>query len=198
MRKNLRHIVETDDVEQIIRLYNNGMSMSKIAYALNFSETTIRSVIKNHTGKYLDKIIQTPPDNVEAKDPVTGQMIRRRKTEEEIAKDVLYLYDNNVPIPQIIARLKSVCNSEVRQILVNAGRIEPDDNTHKTITVEGIDSFIKSVHPGDKFRVNATNLGYGGKIITVDKLYKRFITTTDNESFMYVDLYIGKRITDKE
>lgn len=103
MRKNLRHIVETDDVEQIIRLYNNGMSMSKIAYALNFSETTIRSVIKNHTGKYLDKIIQTPPDNVEVKDPVTGHMIRRRKTEEEIAKDVLYLYDNNVSIPQIIA-----------------------------------------------------------------------------------------------
>lgn len=198
MRKNLRHIVEVDDVEQMIHLYNNGMSMSKIAYALNFSETIVRSVIKNHTGKYLDKIIQTPSDHVETKDPVTGQTIHRRKTEEEIANDVLYLYDNGVSIPMIIARMKSVCNSEVKQILVDAGRIEPDHETHKTITIEGIDSFIKTVHPGDKFKVNMNTLGFGGKVITVDKLYKRFITTTDNESFMYVDLYVGKRITDEE
>lgn len=198
MRRNLRHIVEVEDVEQMIHLYNNGMSMSKIAYALNFSETAVRSVIKNHTGKYLDKIVQTPPDHVMIKDPVTGQMIQRRKTEKEIASDVIYLYDNGLSIPKILSRMKGVCNSEVKQILVDAGRIDPDDETHKTITVEGIDDFIKTIHPGDKFKVNMTHGGNGGKTITVDKKYKRFITTTTGESFMYVDLYVGKKITNEK
>ena len=194
--KSVRYIVEIEDADQMIRLYNNGMSMSDIAYILNYNRSTVKSVIKSHTGKYLEQIVKTPK-NTKEKDHITGSAMERRKTEEEINNEVLRLYDNGVSIPNIITKLRSVCNSEVKQILVDAGRIKPDYQTHKSITSKGIDSFIKTVNPGDKFKIRLNGYGYG-KAITVSKLYKRFVTTTDNESFTYVDLYIGQRITDDE
>lgn len=188
------YILEASDKAKIIELYRKGIPMGKIARLTGYHWNTVRSVVKNETGNYTEVDPKFPKKDEK---PIYVAKTRR-KTEEQLKKEVITLYESGKSVDEIISISKALTRSEIEQILFDKGKIEDDTGKFtKAASVDQIKEFAATVKPGDKFRISTSNYNstYEYKYInvTVNKTYNKLVST-DKGYFNYADLYYGKRL----
>lgn len=188
------YILEASDKAKIIELYRKGIPMSKIGRLTGYHHNTVRSVIKNETGCYTEVNPKFPKKD----DEFIYTAKAHRKTEEELKKEVLSLYEDGKSVDEIIAKTKSLTRSEIEEILFDKGKIEDDTGKFvKAASVEDIKEFASTVKCGDKFRISIGNYNsaYDGNyiVVTIQNTYTNLVST-DKGYFKYADLYYGKKL----
>lgn len=201
-----RFIVEVEDKEEIIRLYRRGFSISEISIVTGFSDSTVRGLIKENTGKYTEidpasdrgqRIIKTNSDRL-----VFTPKKDERKSEEELKDQVIALHSKGYSINKIISEVKDLTRTEIENILFDKGLIERDSEGRrikKSVDMSDIRKFAKSIKIGDVFTVRAyfhdlrkAELEEEYVTATVQKKYRN-VVLTDKGSYSYIDLYLLKQ-----
>lgn len=189
-----RYILEASDKAKIIRLYRKGIPMTKIGRLTGYDHNTVKSVIKNNTGFYTE----VNPKFRKKDDEVVYIAKAHRKTEEELKKEVIALYEEGKSIDDIIIKTKSLTRTEIEQILFDKGKIKDDTGKFvKAASVKDIREFASTVKCGDRFRVSIGNYNtaYDDRyvVVTVQNIYKNLVAT-NNGYFNYADLFYGKKL----
>lgn len=199
-----RFIVEVEDKEEIVRLYKRGFSIAEISVVTGFSDTTVRRLVKENTGKYTEidpasdrgqRIIKTNSDKL------VFTPKEERKSEEDLNQQVISLYSKGYSINDIITEVKDLTRTEIENILFDKGMIERDSEGRrikKSIEMSDVRKFAASIKVGDVFTVRSyfhdiRKAGLEEKFVTatVQKKYKN-VVLTDKGSYSYVDLYLLK------
>lgn len=188
------YILEASDKAKIIELYRKGIPMARIARLTGYHHNTVRSVVKKETGNYTEINPKFPKKD----DEIIYTAKARRKTEEELKKEVLALYEEGKSVDEIIVKTKALTRTEIEQILFDKGKIEDDTGKFvKAASVEQVREFASTVRRGDRFRISTSiyNSTYADRYInvTVQATYRNFVTT-DKGTFSYADLYYGKKL----
>ena len=199
-----RSIVEVEDKEEIIRLYKRGFSIAEISVVTGFSDTTVRRLVKENTGKYTEidpasdrgqRIIKTNSDKL------VFTPKEERKSEEDLNQQAISLYSKGYSINDIIAEVKDLTRTEIENILFDKGMIERDSEGRrikKSVEMSDVRKFAASIKVGDAFTVRnyfhdlrKSELEEEFVTATVQKKYKN-VVLTDKGSYSYVDLYLLK------
>lgn len=199
-----RCIVEVEDKEEIIRLYKRGFSIAEISVVTGFSDTTVRRLIKENTGKYTEidpasdrgqRIIKTNSDKL------VFTPKEERKSEEDLNQQVISLYSKGYSINNIITEVKDLTRTEIENILFDKGMIERDSEGRrikKSVEMSDVRKFAASIKVGDAFTVRnyfhdlrKSELEEEFVTATVQKKYRN-VVLTDKGSYSYVDLYLLK------
>lgn len=189
------YILEASDKAKIIELYRKGIPMAKIARLTGYHHNTVRSVVKKETGNYTEV---NPKFHKNSDDEIIYTAKAHRKTEEELKKEVLALYEEGKSLDEIITKTKALTRTEIEQILFDKGKIEDDTGKFvKAASVEQVREFASTVRRGDRFRISTTiyNTSYADRyiVVTVRNTYKNLVAT-DKGYFSYADLYYGKKL----
>ena len=199
-----RFIVEVEDKEEIIRLYKRGFSIAEISVVTGFSDTTVRRLVKENTGKYTEidpasdrgqRIIKTNSDKL------VFTPKEERKSEEDLNQQVISLYSKGYSINNIITEVKDLTRTEIENILFDKGMIERDSEGRrikKSVEMSDVRKFAASIKVGDTFTVrnyfhDLRKAGLEEEFVTatVQKKYRN-VVLTDKGSYSYVDLYLLK------
>lgn len=199
-----RFIVEVEDKEEIIRLYRRGFSIAEISVVTGFSDTTVRRLVKENTGKYTEidpasdrgkRIIKTNSDKL------VFTPKEERKSEEDLNQQVISLYSKGYSINNIITEVKDLTRTEIENILFDKGMIERDSEGRrikKSVEMSDVRKFAASIKVGDVFTVRnyfhdlrKAELEEEFVTATVQKKYRN-VVLTDKGSYSYVDLYLLK------
>lgn len=188
------YILEASDKAKILELYRKGIPMTKIGRLTGYHHNTVRSVVKNETGHYTE----VDPKFLKKDDEVVYTAKAHRKTEEELKKEVIYLYEEGKSVDEIIIKTKALTRSEIEQILFDNGKIEYDTGKFvKAASVEDIREFASTVKCGDRFKISNGNYNttYDDRyiVVTVQNTYKN-IVATNKGYFNYADLFYGKKL----
>lgn len=188
------YILEESDKAKIIELYRKGIPIAKIGKLTGYHHNTVRSVVKNETGHYTEVDPKFPTKD----DEVIYIAKAHRKTEEELKKEVLALYEEGKSVNEIIIKTKALTRTEIEQILFDKGKIEDDtDKFVKAASVEDIKEFASTVKRGDRFKISTENYNttYADRyiVVTVQNTYKNLVAT-DKGYFNYADLFYGKKL----
>lgn len=188
------HILEASDKAKILELYSKGIPMTKIARLTGYHHNTVRIVVKNETGCYTEVNPKFPKKD----DEVIYTVKAHRKTEEELKKEVLALYEEGKSVNDIIIKTKSLTKTEIEQILFDKGKIKDDTGKFvKAASVEDIREFASTVKCGDRFKISTGNYNttYASKYIdvTVQNTYKNLVATNKGY-FNYADLFYGEKL----
>ena len=188
------YILEASDKAKIIELYRKGIPMTKIARLTGYHHNTVRSVVKNETGHYTE----VDPKFLKKDDEVVYTAKAHRKTEEELKKEVISLYEEGKSVDEIIIKTKALTRSEIEQILFDNGKIEDDTGKFvKAASVEDIREFASTVKCGDRFKISNGNYNttYDDRyiVVTVQNTYKNLVSTNKGY-FNYADLFYGKKL----
>ena len=188
------HILEASDKAKIIELYRKGIPMVKIGKLTGYHYNTVRKVVKNETGH----CTEVDPKFSKKDDEVIYTAKAHRKTEEELKKEVLSLYEEGKSVDEIIIKTKALTRTEIEQILFDKGKIEDDtDKFVKAASVEDIREFASTVKRGDRFKISTENYNttYADRyiVVTVQNTYKNLVAT-DKGYFNYADLFYGKKL----
>lgn len=188
------HILEASDKAKIIELYSKGISMTKIGRLTGYRHNTVKSVVKNETGHYTE----VDPKFNKKDDEIIYTVKDYRKTEEELKKEVLSLYEEGKSVNDIIIKTKSLTKTEIEQILFDKGKIKDDTGKFvKAASVEDIREFASTVKCGDRFKISTGNYNttYASKYIdvTVQNTYKNLVATNKGY-FNYADLFYGEKL----
>lgn len=188
------YILEASDKAKIIELYHKGIPMEKIARLIGYSHDTVRSVIKNETGHYTE----VDPKFRKKDDGIIFPIKAHRKTEDELKKEVLTLYEEGNSVDEIINKTKDLTRTDIEQILFDKGKIEDDTGKFaKAASVKDIKEFASTVKCGDRFKISTGNYNtiYSDRyiVVTVQSTYKN-IVATNKGYFNYADLFYGKKL----
>lgn len=188
------YILEASDKAKIIELYRKSIPMTKIARLTGYHHNTVRSVVKNETGHYTE----VDPKFLKKDDEVVYTAKAHRKTEEELKKEVISLYEDDKSVDEIIIKTKALTRSEIEQILFDNGKIEDDIGKFvKAASVEDIREFASTVKCGDRFKISNGNYNttYDDRyiVVTVQNTYKNLVSTNKGY-FNYADLFYGKKL----
>ena len=188
------YILEASDKAKIIELYRKGIPMTKIARLTGYHHNTVRSVVKNETGHYTE----VDPKYPKKDDEVIYTAKAHRKTEEELKKEVIALYEEGKSVDEIIIKTKALTRTEIEQILFDKGKIEDDTGKFvKAASVEDVREFASTVKRGDRFMVSTGNYNttYASKYIdvTIQNTYKNLVATNKGY-FNYADLFYGEKL----
>lgn len=188
------YILEASDKAKILELYRKGIPMTKIARLTGYHHNTVRSVVKNETGYYTEVNPKFPKKD----DEVVYTAKAHRKTEEELKKEVLALYEEGKSVDEIIIKTKALTRSEIEQILFDKGKIEDDTGKFvKAASVEDVREFASTVKRGDRFKISNGNYNttYDDRyiVVTVQNTYKNLVATNKGY-FNYADLFYGKKL----
>jgi len=183
-----RYVVQPEDVKNIVSMYKRGKSIQMISILLNFTERTVKSVIKQELGMYSDKYV----DPYKKKEP-------RKPTQYEIEKDtIISMYKSGKTIKEISNELKIV-DMYVESVLVGAKLINPILMAKGPfITIYDIRRFRDyEVQIGSRYVIRQQIEDDFGNIKSkkiVAKVLKKYpyIVTTDKGTFQYFDLYINR------
>lgn len=188
------YILEASDKAKILELYRKGIPMTKIARLTGYHHNTVRSVVKNATGHYTEVDPKFPKKD----DEVIYTAKAHRKTEEELKKEVLALYEEGKSVDEIIIKTKALARTEIEHILFDKGKIEDDTGKFvKAASVEDIREFASTVKRGDRFKISNGNYNttYDDRyiVVTVQNTYKNLVSTNKGY-FNYADLFYGKKL----
>lgn len=187
-----RVVMEQSDKAEIVKLYEDGTSMKKIAASTGFTYLAVKNAIKSTTGCYTE----VHPKFIK-KDSVIDVPKTIRKSAEELKNEVIDLYDKGKSINEIISTTKALTRSEIEQILFDSKKAKEGlDNISKAVSVDQIKDFSTKVKKGQKYRIKNSNFGLIKDRyidVTVVKLYQNMVQT-DKGYFKYSDLYYGKKL----
>ena len=94
------YILEASEKAKIIDLNRKGIPMTRIGRLTGYHHNTVRSVIKNETGHYTEVDPKFPKKD----DEIIYTAKAHRKTEEELKKEVLSLYEEGKSVDEIIIK----------------------------------------------------------------------------------------------
>lgn len=187
-----RVVMEQSDKAEIVKLYEDGTPMKKIAASTGFTYLAVKNAIKSTTGCYTE----VHPKFIK-KDSVTDVPKTIRKSAEELKNEVIDLYDKGKSINEIISTTKALTRSEIEQILFDSKKAKEGlDNISKAVSVDQIKDFSTKVKKGQKYRIKNSNFGLIKDRyidVMVVKLYQNMVQT-DKGYFKYSDLYYGKKL----
>lgn len=187
-----RVVMEQSDKAEIVKLYEDGTPMKKIAASTGFTYLAVKNAIKSTTGCYTE----VHPKFIK-KDSVTDVPKTIRKSAEELKNEVIDLYDKGKSINEIISTTKALTRSEIEQILFDSKKAKEGlDNISKAVSADQIKDFSTKVKKGQKYRIKNSNFGLIKDRyidVTVVKLYQNMVQT-DKGYFKYSDLYYGKKL----
>ena len=188
------YILEASDKAKILELYRKGIPMTKIGRLTGYNHNTVRSVVKNETGCYTEVNPKFPKKD----DEVVYTAKAHRKTEEELKKEVISLYEEGKSVDEIIIKTKALTRTEIEQILFDKGKIEDDTGKFvKAASVEDVREFASTVKRGDRFKISNGNYNttYDDRyiVVTVQNTYKNLVSTNKGY-FNYADLFYGKKL----
>ena len=188
------YILEASDKAKILELYRKGIPMTKIGRRTGYHHNTVRSVVKNEIGHYTEVDPKFPTKD----DEVIYTAKAHRKTEEELKKEVLSLYEEGKSVDEIIIKTKALTRTEIEQILFDKGKIKDDTGKFiKAASVEDVREFASTVKRGDRFKISNGNYNttYDDRyiVVTVQNTYKNLVSTNKGY-FNYADLFYGKKL----